>query len=430
MVNCPACSQKNSDRDRFCIYCGSQLTISSSNPGTKSDLSTNKQTSKPIEIFFSYSHKDESFREQLETHLSMLKRQGLIKPWHDRMITAGDEWKGQIDDNLNAADVVLLLVSANFLASDYCYDIEMKRAMERHETGDARVVPIILTPVEGWMHSPFAKLQVFPKDGKPVTKWGDRDEAFVNVAQGIRQVIDLFSQSSSRAGETIKNTAPEPASQFNVSSDYIVLSKLLGEGRWNKADEETCKVMLRLTGKSNWTDIVLEDVKHIPQSHLDQIEQLWSQNSGGKFGFKAQKAVWQSVGGKLNIYEHDLFQKFSELLGWRSLSAGKYEYWLPQKELDFSLQASNGHLPSALSPAITHSAIVHPDSDGLKAFATNAGVTMAGGLALIFLTGGIGTLAIALSPVAGLGFAATLAALRHNRLKLAGQLFLALLSRF
>lgn len=152
-------------------------------------------TSKPVKIFFSYSHKDEAFREQLEVHLSMLKRQELIKPWHDRMITAGDEWKGQIDDNLDAADIVLLLVTANFLASDYCYDIEMKRAVERHEIGEARVVPIILTPVEGWMHSPFAKLQVLPKDGKPVTKWDDRDEAFVNVAQGIRRAIESISQA-------------------------------------------------------------------------------------------------------------------------------------------------------------------------------------------------------------------------------------------
>jgi hypothetical protein len=152
-------------------------------------------TSKPVEIFFSYSHKDESFREQLETHLSMLKRQGLIKPWHDRMITVGDEWKGQIDNNLNTADIVLLLVTANFLASDYCYDIEMTRAMERHEIGEACVLPIILTPVEGWRHSPFAKLLVLPVDGKPVTKWENQDEAFVTVAQGIRQAIESLLQS-------------------------------------------------------------------------------------------------------------------------------------------------------------------------------------------------------------------------------------------
>jgi hypothetical protein len=164
--------------------------------------------SKPVEIFFSYSHKDEPFREQLETHLSMLKRQGLIKPWHDRMITAGDEWRGQIDDNLNAADIVLLLVTANFLASDYCYDIEMTRAMERHEIGEACVIPIILTPVEGWTHSPFAKLQVLPKDGKPVTKWADRDEAFVNVAQGIRRAIESLSQFSSVKQITLEQAKP------------------------------------------------------------------------------------------------------------------------------------------------------------------------------------------------------------------------------
>jgi hypothetical protein len=164
-------------------------------------------TLKPVEVFFSYSHKDEPFREQLEVHLSMLKRQKLIKPWHDRMITAGDEWKGQIDSNLNIADIVLLLVTANFLASDYCYDIEMMRAIERHEKGEARVIPIILTPVEGWMHSPFAKLQVLPRDGKPVTKWNDRDEAFVNVVQGIRRAIESMSQAKSIAQATLVQSA-------------------------------------------------------------------------------------------------------------------------------------------------------------------------------------------------------------------------------
>jgi len=168
--------------------------------------------SESISIFFSYSHKDESFRDQLEIHLSMLKRQGLIKPWNDRMITAGDEWKGQIDDNLNAADIVLLLVTANFLASDYCYDIEMKRAMERHELNEARVIPIILSPVEGWIHSPFAKLKVLPKDGKPVTRWDDRDEAFVDVAQGIREAV--LSLSRLTASISIQNLTDHLRSSY------------------------------------------------------------------------------------------------------------------------------------------------------------------------------------------------------------------------
>ena len=98
----------------------------------------------PIELFISYSHKDEPLREKLDTHLSLLKRQGVIDAWHDRRIGAGHEWAGAIDEHLNSAAVILLLVSADFLASDYCYDLEMKRALERHDAGDARVIPVIL----------------------------------------------------------------------------------------------------------------------------------------------------------------------------------------------------------------------------------------------------------------------------------------------
>lgn len=149
-------------------------------------------TLRPVEVFFSYSHKDEIFRDQLEDHLSMLKRQGLIKPWHDRKITPGDEWQGEIDANLASADLILLLITSNFLASDYCYDIEMKQAMKRHQSGEAQIIPIILTPVEGWQYSPFSKLQVLPKDGKPVSRWADPNEAFVDIAKGIRRAIHPY----------------------------------------------------------------------------------------------------------------------------------------------------------------------------------------------------------------------------------------------
>jgi hypothetical protein len=97
-----------------------------------------------IEIFFSYSHKDERLRNQLAEHLSTLKNQGVIDDWHDRKITAGTEWEGQIDEHLNTAKIILLLISSSFLASKYCYDIELKRAMERHNADEARVIPIIL----------------------------------------------------------------------------------------------------------------------------------------------------------------------------------------------------------------------------------------------------------------------------------------------
>jgi Effector-associated domain 1/TIR domain/CHAT domain len=143
----------------------------------------------PIEIFISYSHKDDDLRDELVTHLSNLRRQGKISAWHDRAIEAGLEWDTEIKIRLESAQIILLLISPPFMASDYCYDIEMQRAVQRHEQGNARVIPIILRPVD-WKDSPISKLQVLPKDAKPVTQWGDRDTAFVDVVQGIRRAVD------------------------------------------------------------------------------------------------------------------------------------------------------------------------------------------------------------------------------------------------
>jgi len=168
-------------------------------------------SSQSIEVFFSYSYKDEVLRDELATHLSLMKRHGVIEAWHDREISAGREWANAIDDNLNTADIILLLVSANFLASDYCYDIEMQRAMERHEAREARVIPIILKPVD-WSDAPFAKLQALPKNAKAVTTWQDKDEAFLNVAQGIRRVVEEMAKSktSSTASETTTPATSTP----------------------------------------------------------------------------------------------------------------------------------------------------------------------------------------------------------------------------
>jgi hypothetical protein len=142
----------------------------------------------PTNVFFSYSHKDEEHRDRLETHLALLKRQGIIEAWHDRRIGAGTEWKAAIDANLAEAQIVLLLISPDFLASDFCYDVEVKRAIERHAAGATRVVPIIVRACD-WESAPFAKLQALPKDAKPITKWSDPDEAWTDVARGIRKAV-------------------------------------------------------------------------------------------------------------------------------------------------------------------------------------------------------------------------------------------------
>ncbi|MBV9790152.1 MAG: right-handed parallel beta-helix repeat-containing protein [Chloroflexi bacterium] len=158
-------------------------------------MSQAPQLNQGIKVFYSYSHKDEQLRDELAKHLSILRRQGVISEWHDRKIGAGSEWAGEIDQHLNTAQIILLLISPDFLASDYCYDIEMKRAMERHDASEARVIPVILRPVL-WMGMPFSKLQALPKDGKAVTLWQTLDEAFVSVAEGIRESVEDLKRRS------------------------------------------------------------------------------------------------------------------------------------------------------------------------------------------------------------------------------------------
>lgn len=139
-------------------------------------------------LFFSYSHKDEELRNELEVHLSMLKREGLIEAWHDRRITAGSEIHTEISSALEKADVILLLVSAHFLASNYCFDIEMSRALQKHKEGTARVIPVILHPCD-WHSAPFGNLRATPPDGKPVSMFANRDEALALVARDVRSAL-------------------------------------------------------------------------------------------------------------------------------------------------------------------------------------------------------------------------------------------------
>jgi internalin A len=144
---------------------------------------------KPVSIVFSYSHKDEALRDQLAAHLKILERNQVISSWHDRKILSGDEWKDEIDTNFQRADLILLLASADFIASDYCFEIEMKGALERHKKKEASVIPVIIRPCR-WQSAPFGKLQALPKDGKPVTSWSSQDEAWLSVEEGIEKAAE------------------------------------------------------------------------------------------------------------------------------------------------------------------------------------------------------------------------------------------------
>ncbi len=139
-------------------------------------------------LFFSYSHKDEALRNELEAHLGLLLQQGHLEVWHDRRIGAGAEIDAAIDAQLEAADIILLLISSDFIKSNYCYSKEMQRAVERHEAGEARVVPVILRPCD-WHSAPFGKLLAVPRDGRAITLWPNQDEAFADVTAQIRRLV-------------------------------------------------------------------------------------------------------------------------------------------------------------------------------------------------------------------------------------------------
>jgi hypothetical protein len=168
-------------------------------------------TNRASRVFVSYSHADRDLRNELEKHLSFLKREGLISTWHDGEILPGSEWSPEIRARLEAADVILLLVSSDFMASDFCYGFELQRAMERHNSGSATVIPIILRPAD-WATSPFALLQALPLDATPVTLWSNRDLAFVNAVQGVRKAIGklngLRHQDDQRETEATTTAVP------------------------------------------------------------------------------------------------------------------------------------------------------------------------------------------------------------------------------
>ncbi len=207
-----------------------------------------EESTNAVEVFYSYAHKDERLRKALDTHLAPLKRLGLIKAWYDREIGAGKEWAQEIDAHLQTADVILLLISADFLASDYCYRVEMKRALDRHDAGEARVIPIILRPVV-WQGTPFSKLKALPPYAKPVITWPIRDEAYVAIVKGIREVINGLHPSDTQPPSKPKQlwNVPYPSNPLFVDRENI-LGKLRDTFATDTATAPIQQAIYGLTG--------------------------------------------------------------------------------------------------------------------------------------------------------------------------------------
>ena len=181
---------------------------------------------KPIKVFCSYSHQDEALHDKLKTHLSPMIREGVIEEWDDHCIIAGQEWQKEIAQQLELADVVLMLISANFIASDYCYEIEMERALERHNSHEAQVIPIILRPTD-WKSLEIGKLQCLPAGAKPVTLWEDWDEAFVNIVEGIRRIAMEMHPPS-----VCKRLGFSPKQLLKLSKTILDCSGLRDKAKW------------------------------------------------------------------------------------------------------------------------------------------------------------------------------------------------------
>jgi hypothetical protein len=159
------------------------------------DLRKASASPRSINVFYSYAHEDEAFVLELEKQLSVLKRLGIVATWFDREIRAGADWRERIDEHLDSAQVIVLMISADFVASAYCWDNEMITAMQRHTLGTAVVVPIVLRETAFLEKTPFGKLQMLPKDAKPVAQWPRADEVWESVARALGDIcIELQSR--------------------------------------------------------------------------------------------------------------------------------------------------------------------------------------------------------------------------------------------
>lgn len=170
-------------------------------------------------LFYSYSHEDALLRDELAKFLAPLRHEGRIVEWYDRKIEPGLEWENAISDKLQSADLVLLLISAAFLASDYCFGVEMEIAMQRVENGNAKIAPILLKPCL-WKESRFSELQILPRNARPVTSWPSQDDAFAEIAAEIGAITKsapLFS------GTPAPNTSKQSAAiNLSVVTDQII----------------------------------------------------------------------------------------------------------------------------------------------------------------------------------------------------------------
>lgn len=146
---------------------------------------------KKVRVFLSYSHVDEEFKNKLDIHFAPLKRSNKIETWNDRKLVPGTLFDDEIRKHLCEDEIIILLISADFISSDYCYEIEMMKALERMKNSDAIVIPIILRPCL-WKETPLKDIQALPKNGTPISKYPDADDAYLEIVQSVNNIVESF----------------------------------------------------------------------------------------------------------------------------------------------------------------------------------------------------------------------------------------------
>jgi hypothetical protein len=216
-----------------------------------------------LNIFFAYSREDSDLRERLDKHLSGLKRRNYINTWFDGQIEAGTEWEKEIDFALSKADIILLLISADFIASDYCFDVEMKKAISRHEKGDAVIIPIILHPCD-WSDLPFSKIQGLPQNGKAITSenWKSPEFALSEIAKSIKETVESLRQTKNKHLRAINEVLNEKDYELRITLEQVEELKL---------EEEILQESIEKHNKEN--KIVQKEITGI-KSELNELNLL------------------------------------------------------------------------------------------------------------------------------------------------------------
>ncbi len=163
---------------------------------------------RPVKVFFSYAREDSELREQLHRHLAVLRREGSIEAWYDGELLPGQPWRPEILAQLEESQVIVMLVSSDFLASDFCTSVEMERALERSRRREGIALPVIARACD-WKHTALGELLALPADGLAVTLWSNRDEAWLDTVGGVRKVIEAMRKEKEEASQAWSGVARE-----------------------------------------------------------------------------------------------------------------------------------------------------------------------------------------------------------------------------